>query len=141
MPRPREDGAAGTWSLRQAFRAAGVSQRAARDVAARGLIDPDAIIEPDILVLRVVVALDRCALLAAGDPVLARMRDEQAARLAREAWARAAPGAVLVATDADARLASTPAELASVLALHADRPVVLLPAGAWAGSLRGRQAA
>lgn len=140
MPRPKINGGNGTWSIRQASATVRISQRATRDIAARGLIDPDAIGEPDILVLRTVHAVDQAGTLTPPDPVLGRMRDETVARLTRQAWTTPSPTATLAITSTDARLATSPAELSSLLSLFADQPLLLLPVGTWASASRTRAA-
>lgn len=141
MARPAIRGQNGTWSLRQAFTAAQVTERAARAIVARHLVGPDALTGADVLALKVTVALSRCALLDCDDPILANMRDADATRAARDCWYAPTLEMLLVSTSGETRLARTAAELSAVLTVYADRPVVLLPIGRWALDLQTRTAA
>lgn len=136
----------GRWSLQQVYLEAGITLSVARTVVRRGMLDPDALTEDDVVVLRVAAAL-----LEAPRPEGARTqtaevvaaRDEAALLLAREAVSRASvdPAAVLLVSPDQATLAADMLGVMNALAARRGETLLMLPIGDWITALPSRRRA
>lgn len=135
--------AGGRWSLQQVHLEAGVTLAVARTVARKGMIDPDALTEGDVVTLQVAAAL-----LEAPRPSGSRTqtaatvaaRDEQALAATREVLARPTVDAatvLLIAPDG-AEVAADLLGLMNALSSRRGQPVLVLPVGEWIAGLPSR---
>jgi hypothetical protein len=135
----------GRWSLQQVYIEAGITLSVARTVVRKGLMDPDALTEVDIVVLRVAAALLDAprpfgqARTQAAETV--QSRDEQALSLTRDLLAgdRVDPAAALLVSATEALLAPDLLALMNGLAARRGSTVLMLPVGEWVAALPSRQ--
>jgi hypothetical protein len=135
----------GRWSLQQVYIEAGITLSVARTVVRKGLMDPDALTEDDVVVLRVAAALQEAPRpfgqprTQAADTV--QTRDEQALALTRDLLAadRADPSAALLISAEEAALAPDLLALMNGLAARRGATILMLPVGEWIASLPSRQ--
>lgn len=129
------------WSLRQLSLEAGVSTATARSVVKSGHLNPEALTELDVIVLRVAAMLPALQPFNETRPANATRqvpaRDVEAVRLVRAAAGHLPELATLVVTAAGARLAMTLAEVSAYTIEPAStgEPYLSLPVGHWAREL------
>lgn len=136
MPRPALMGQDHLWSFRQAWVAAGVTDKSARAAISKELVDGSRIADEDLLVLRVASSLSRFpSPPLTVDKDILKTRDADAAEAARRAW-RTETETHLLVRPLDVTLVTDPETLPKFVHAYRNTPLLLLPLSVWATELR-----